>query len=267
MILIKIGGGEQVNIDYICEDIATLVSGGEKVIIVHGASALRDTIAKKLGTPKKIITSPSGVESVYTDEQAIDVFLMTYAGLRNKRIVALLQRHGVDAVGLSGIDGRLWEAKRKNIVYSVENGKTKMIRDNFTGKVEKINVALINLLIENNYIPVLCPPAISYDNQIVNTDNDTATAVMVKALGIKQMIILFEAAGMLKNFHDPKSLIEQIKKEELTNFMEFAVGRMKKKVLGAQRAFENGVEKIYWGDGRIKHPILNVMKGKGTIIC
>jgi acetylglutamate/LysW-gamma-L-alpha-aminoadipate kinase len=266
MILIKGGGGKDINWEYIGEDIAELIKRGEQAVVMHGASATRDEIAKKLGAPTKTITSPSGVSSVYTDQMAIDVFLMVYCGLINKRIVATLLRYGVNAVGLSGIDGRLWEAKRKTVVYSVENGKTKLVKDNFTGKVDKVNADLIKVLLKHGYVPVICPPAISYENEIVNTDNDLASAVMAGALGIKQMTVLFEAPGMLKDAKDEKSLIRTIDKEKISDFLQFAQGRMKKKLLGVQRAFENGVETIYFGDGRIKNPVLNAIMGKGTII-
>jgi len=266
MLLLKIGGGKHINLDYICQDVASLVSQGEQVLVVHGASATRDEIAQQLGVPTKTITSPSGVSSVYTDGKAMDVFLMSYAGLVNKRIVAGLAKQGVLAIGLSGVDGRLWEAKRKQVVYAVENGKTRVIRDNLTGKVEKINTDLITLLMDSGYTPVLCPPAISFDNEMVNTDNDFATAVIAGALGIKKMVVLFEAPGMLENVADERSVMKEIKKEKLGEYMQYAVGRMKKKLLGTQNAFENGLEKMYWGDGRIKHPVLSALEGKGTII-
>lgn len=266
MILIKAGGGENINWDYICEDIVSLLKKGEKVIVIHGASATRDKIAKKLGIPTKTITSPSGVSSVYTDQKALEVLLMSYCGLVNKRIVGKMQKYGINAIGLSGIDGKVWQAKRKGIVYSVENGKTKLIKGNLSGRVEKVNSDLLNLLINNGYIPVICPPAISFENEIVNTDNDWASAVLCGALGIKKMVVLFEAPGMLKDINNPKSLVKNIKKEELEKYLEFAVGRMKKKILGARKAFSLGIKEIYWGDGRIKHPILNALEGSGTVI-
>ena len=266
MLLIKIGGGKGINLDYICADIAALIKAGEKVIVVHGASATRDEIATRFGAPTKKIVSPSGVESVYTDQKAIDIFLMSYAGLVNKRIVEAMQKYGVNAVGLSGIDGRLWEAKRKDAVYAVENGRTRLITDNLTGKVEKINSGLINLLSENGYTPVICPPAISSDGRIVNTDNDFASAVMAGALDVKEMIVLFEAPGMLKDINDEKIIIADIKKENLSDLMPYAVGRMKKKLMGAEKAFALGVKKIYWGDGRLEHPVQSARAGKGTVI-
>ncbi|OGK20084.1 acetylglutamate kinase [Candidatus Roizmanbacteria bacterium RIFCSPHIGHO2_01_FULL_39_8] len=265
MILIKIGGGRKINWEYIAEDVAELVKK-EKVIIVHGASGIRDEVAKELKAPTRTVVSPSGVSSVYTDQKALDIFLMAYAGLVNKKIVAALQKNGVNAVGLSGVDGRLWEGKRKSNLYVQEGNKTKLITDNLTGKVEKINTHLINLLIKNNYVPVICPPAISHNNEIINTDNDFAVAIMIKELGIKTLISLFEAPGMLEKARDEKSLISIIKRVQIDNYLQFAEGRMKKKLLGAKIAFENGVKIVYWGDGRIKHPIKSVLAGKGTII-
>ena len=266
MLLIKIGGGKQINLDFICKDIKFLVDSGEKIILVHGASTKRDEIAKELNIPTKTIISPSGIESVYTDEKSIDVFLMVYAGLVNKRIVAKLQQYGVNAVGLSGIDGRLWQGKKKNAIYSQIGEKTKLITDSMTGKVERINSSLIHLLLHNNYVPVLCPPAISENNEIINTDNDWATSVMAGALGIEKMVVLFEAPGMLKTFGDESSLIKKIDKNNLDDYLVYAQGRMKKKLLGAKEAFRQGLKTMYWSDGRVENPIINALKGAGTII-
>lgn len=266
MYLLKIGGGKNINLPAVCADVASMISRGEKIVIVHGASATRDEIAIKMGVPTKTITSPSGVSSVYTDAAAMEVFLMAYAGLLNKKIVAALQKQGVNAVGLSGIDGRLWEAKRKEAVYAVEGEKTRLIKDNLTGKVQQVNAELITLLVDHGYVPVICPPALSLERDMVNTDNDFATAVMAEALGIKEMIVLFEAAGMLRDVQDPTSVIPEIKRTELETYLPFAMGRMKKKLLGTQHAFERGIEKMYWGDGRIEHPLESALAGMGTII-
>ena len=267
MILIKIGGGKKINLDYICEDIKILIDQqGEKVILVHGASVARDEIAEKMGAPTKTITSPTGISSVYTDKTAIDIFLMTYPGLVNKRIVAKLQSYGVNAIGLSGIDGQLWKGKRKTAVYVKEGAKTKLITDNMTGKVTKINFNLINLLLNNKYLPVICPPALSEENEIINTDNDWACAVMVGALKIQKMISLFEASGLLKKFGDESSLIKNVDKNKLDEYFIYTQGRMKKKLLDAKEAFAQGLKQLYWSDGRIKNPIIKALKGEGTII-
>lgn len=266
MILIKLGGGKNINLDAVCQDVKTLLAKGEKVILVHGASVLRDTIAEKLGHPTKTITSPSGISSVYTDAAAMDIFLMTYPGLVNKKIVAKLQSYGVNAVGLSGIDGQLWQGKRKTAIYAQAGTKTKLITDNLTGKVEKINSQLLHLLLDHHYLPVLCPPAISEDNEIINTDNDWAVAVLAGALNIEKMVVLFEAPGLLKTFGDESTVIKTIDKNKLAEYFPYAQGRMKKKLLGAQAAFNQGLKTLYWSDGRIPNPIINALAGQGTVI-
>jgi len=265
MLLIKAGGGSALNWDAICRDIASLIET-EPVILVHGANARRAEIAEKLSVPVRTVVSPSGISSVYTDEEALDVFLMAYPGLVNKKIVAKLHLHGVNAVGLSGVDGGLWLAKPKKDILIRDNGKIKLLRRNLTGRVEKINTDLIRLLLDGGYTPVLCAPALSYEKSIVNTDNDWAVSVMAESLGVKRIVSLFEAPGLLKDPEDEQSLIPHIDRNTLDDYMDFAKNRMKKKMLGAKKALEGGVETIYWGDGRTNDPIRNALNGSGTII-
>jgi len=100
----------------------------------------------------------------------------------------------------------------------------------------------------------------------VNTDNDGAIAVMAKALNCKIMVSLFEAPGLLEDPENENTLITHIDREKIGDYITFAKDRMKKKILGAEKAIEGGVEIIYWGDGRVSSPILNVMNGNGTVI-
>lgn len=265
MILIKVGGGKTINWDFIADDIKTLQKK-EQIIIVHGASVKRDEIAEKLGSPTKTVTSPSGITSVYTDEKALEIFLMVYSGLVNKQIVSTLQKYNVNAVGLSGVDGKLWQAKAKKELLIQDGKKVKLLKNNRTGRVEKINTDLLKILIKNNYVPVISAPAISYENEIVNTDNDWAAAVTAGSLQVEKLIYLFEAPGMLKNHKDESTLIKKIKKAKLSDYLQYAEGRMKKKLLGVQKAIELGVKQIYWGDGRIKNPVTSALSGKGTFI-
>lgn len=265
MLLIKVGGGKKINWEGVCRDIARLISK-ERIILVHGGSSYRDEIAGKLSVKVRTVISPSGISSVYTDEKLMDVFLMVYSGLLNKKIVAMLQRNGINAVGLSGVDGRLWIAKPKKEILVKEEGRVKLLMGNLTGKVEAVNTELLNILIERNYLPVLCSPAISPEGEILNTDNDWAIAVMAESLKIKRMVILFESPGLLENPEDENSLIRRVDKEKIEDYMKFAKGRMKKKLMGAKRAIEGGVEILYLGDGRIESPVLSALDGKGTVI-
>ncbi len=265
MLIIKVGGGKSINWDYLTEDLIKLCKK-QKIILVHGASVRRDEIARKLNIPTRYITSPSGFTGVYTDKKAIEVMTMVYAGLVNKEIVARLQRAGINAVGLSGADGRIWQGVRKVNILQYQNGKTRLIKNTFTGKVNEINTDLLKLLLNNGYLPVITQPAISADGELINTDNDRNIAVMAKYLKVKKIVVLFEAAGLLKDFKDSSSLIKKIRQDKLYGISKEVSARMAKKVLGAFEALKDGVEIIYWGDGRVKKPIYSALKGEGTII-
>jgi acetylglutamate/LysW-gamma-L-alpha-aminoadipate kinase len=265
MVIVKVGGGKNINLDFVCEDFASLVKK-EKAILIHGGHAKRDEIAKKLGHPTKTITSPSGINSVYTDQKAIEIFLMVYPGLMNKKIVAKLQSFGVNAIGLSGIDGRLWEGKRKKAILAKEGEKIKLIRDDLSGKVEKINAKILEILLKENFVPVVCPPAISYEGEIINVDSDPVVVRMAKELKAEKIIFLFEAPGLLRDERDEKSLISYIPKEKIDEYLIYAKGRMRRKILAAKEAIEAGVKEIYFGDGRIEKPITLALEGKGTLI-
>jgi [amino group carrier protein]-L-2-aminoadipate 6-kinase len=144
MIIIKIGGGKEINTEAIIKDLKDVK---EKVIIVHGANYYRDELVKKLGIIKKTLTSVSGYSSVYSDEEAIDAIMMAYAGLRNKRIVEMCQKNGINAIGLSGIDGGLIKARRNQGIRIKENMRIKIIRD-YSGKPQEVNKELLDMLLE-----------------------------------------------------------------------------------------------------------------------
>jgi acetylglutamate kinase len=267
MLLLKAGGGEKINWDYIALDLKEILKK-ETVILLHGANKVRDKIAKKLKYPTKIIVSPSGIPSVLTDNKAIDIFLMTYAGLVNKRIVEKLQGYQINAVGLCGVDGRLFEGKRKKAILASYGQKIKVINNTYTGKIEKFNSHLIKILIQSGYTPVITPPGISDENKIINFDSDLVLSLIAKELNIKKIVVLFEEKGLLKDFNDKKSLIKKIDKNKLDNFLKYAQDRMKKKILGIKKVFqETKVEKVFFGDGTIKNPIFKALKGVGTVIC
>lgn len=266
MIVVKVGGSLGIDYDAVCDDIAILTEKGEQVILIHGGSAETNRISSQLGKPPKTITSPSGMTSRHTDAETMDIFAMVYAGKMNTRIVERLQKRGVNAVGLSGIDGRLLEGARKTAVRSVEDGKQILIRDDMTGKVERVNTALLRLLMDNGYTPVITPPASSFDGEAINVDGDRAAAMIASAMGAKQLLILSNVPGLLQAFPDEGSLISKISYGGLEEALGFAEGRMKKKVLGAAEAIQGGVEKVVFGDARLAEPIQKAMKGQGTVI-
>jgi acetylglutamate/LysW-gamma-L-alpha-aminoadipate kinase len=266
MIVVKVGGGEGVDLDKVCRDMASLVADGQSLILVHGGSHETNVLSEKLGKPPRFVTSASGHVSRYTDRETLEIFTMVYAGKVNKLIVEKLQQLGVNAVGLCGGDGRLLEGKRKSTLKIVEGGKRKVLRGDYTGKVERVNVGLARLLLDGGYLPVVCPPAISYDGELVNVDGDRAAAAMAEALRAEKLVILSNVPGLLRDVEDESSLIRRISREEIEASLEYAKGRMAKKVMGAQEALDGGVGQVIFADSRAEQPIRNALAGEGTVI-
>ncbi len=268
MIVVKIGGSAGINYSFVAKDIAKLHKAGRKLILVHGGSSETNEVAAALGHPAQFLTHASGMTSRITDRRTLEIFQMVYCGLINKRLVELLQIEAVNAVGLSGMDGRIFEGKRKEAVKYVENGKTKIHRGDFTGSVEKINTGLLNMLLDAGYLPVLTPPAISTEGIGINTDGDTAAAMLAEALKAEALLLLSNIPGLLANFPDEASLIPSIPISQVNDpkYMSVAQGRMKKKVLGAVQAVESGVGRVVFGDARIENPVTEALDGRGTVI-
>jgi acetylglutamate/LysW-gamma-L-alpha-aminoadipate kinase len=262
MIIVKVGGGRKINLKGVVQDLAALA---EPFIIVHGANAVRDDLAAKLGHPTKTVTSVSGYASVLSDENAIDVIMMAYAGLQNKRLVELCQQHGINAVGLSGIDGKAVQGARNKGIRVRQNEKTIMMRDH-SGKPRGVNKALITLLLDNGYVPVLCIPIIDENNTAINSENDDIVAVLQEELHAETVIQLIEAPGFLNDANDQTSVVARISKLELESREAQVEGRMKRKVHALAKLAATGVQRILISDGRVEHPIQDALNGKGTTI-
>lgn len=262
MIIVKIGGGKTINHQAIINDLSKLE---DKFIIVHGANSLRDELLEKLNKEKKVITSASGYSSVFTDEDSLDIMMMAYAGLKNKRIVEMCQQAGINAIGLSGLDGKVIQGKRNNGIRVKENGKLKIVRD-FSGKPQSINSDLLNLLIDNGYTPVLSVPIIDENNFAINSENDDIVSVLRDSMNADKVIQLIEAPGFLNDPNDMTTVVKEISKDELERREEQVDGRMKRKILALRKLFNSGECTVYLGDGRTETPISDIFNGKGTII-
>jgi acetylglutamate/LysW-gamma-L-alpha-aminoadipate kinase len=266
MIVVKVGGGAGIDYDALCADIAELWQAGQRLVLVHGGSHETNLLAERLGHPPRFVTSPSGFGSRYTDRATLEIFMMAYAGKVNKLIVERFQRLGVNAVGLSGLDGRILEGQRKATIRVVEDGKQKVLRDDWTGTVERVNGALLTTLLEAGYLPVVAPLASSYNGEAVNVDGDRAAAAVAAQLGAEALLLLSNVPGLLRAFPDESTLIRQIARAEVEAFLPVAQGRMKKKVLGAAEALGGGVRRVILGDARSAHPVSRALAGHGTVI-
>ncbi|MEM2131434.1 MAG: acetylglutamate kinase [Candidatus Woesearchaeota archaeon] len=271
MIIIKIGGGKEINIKGIAIDLKLFLekNPNEKIVVVHGANYLRDELAKKLNIEKKVLKSIKGFESVYSDEDSINLILMAYSGLRNKRIVETFLQNNINAIGLTGIDGSLIKGQRNQGIRVNDNGKIKIIRD-YSGKPKSVNIDLINLLLNNNYLPIISIPILDENNFAINTENDDVVALLNKELMANLIISFIEAPGFLQDKNNSNSLIKKLSYNDLERLEQKVEGRMKRKIYSIKKLFEqdpsNSKLNVILADGRVENPLINALNENGTII-
>ncbi len=262
-LIVKIGGGAGTLTTTILNEVAQLAAQDERIVLLHGGSDLTNTLAERLDHPARMITSPGGMTSRYTDAETLRIFAMAVAGQINTELVAQLQGLGVNALGLAGVDGRLLLARRKAVVRSVTpDGRTLILRDDYTGQIEEVNSALLRLLLDAGYLPVIAPLALSHDGERLNVDGDRAAAAVAAALQAATLVILTNVPGLLADPEDATTLIHTIEPDSLDDYMKYAKGRMRKKLLGAQEALQGGVARVCIGSDSL----LDVLNGAGTTI-
>ena len=262
-IVVKIGGSNGVATTNIVCEIAQCVADGQRIVVLHGGSDLTNTLSERLGHPVRMITSPGGMVSRYTDSETLSIYAMAVAGQINTDLVASLQKQGVNALGLAGVDGRLLLARRKSAIRSVTpDGRVQILRDDYTGQIEHVNDALLRQLLDVGYTPVIAPLALSMDGERLNVDGDRAASAVAAALHADALVIMTNVPGLLANPEDQASVINTIPTDQLADYVQYAHGRMRKKLLGAQEALQNGVPRVCIGS----NSLLDVLDGAGTVI-
>jgi acetylglutamate/LysW-gamma-L-alpha-aminoadipate kinase len=263
-IVVKIGGSEGITTTTIMSEIAQYVATGQRVVVLHGGSDLTNRLSERLGHPARTITSPGGMVSRYTDSETLGIYAMAVAGQINTELVAQLQQRGVNALGLAGVDGRLLVARRKAAIRSVTpEGRVQIVRDDYTGQIEQVNDALLRQLLDTGYTPIIAPLALSQDGERLNVDGDRAAAAVAAALQADALVILTNVPGLLTDPHDQTTLISTIPAQHIADYMHYAQGRMRKKLLGAQEALQGGIPTVCIGTGSL----LAVLNGAGTTIA
>ena len=261
--VVKIGGSAGVAAAKILDEIALCIEAGLRVVLLHGGSDLTNMLSQRLDHPVRMITSPGGMTSRYTDSETLRIYAMAVAGQINTELVALLQQRGVNALGLAGVDGRLLLARRKAVVRSVTPaGRVQILRDDYTGQIEHVNDALLRQLLDAGYTPVIAPLALSQEGERLNVDGDRAAAAVAATLGADALVIMTNVPGLLSNPEDHATLIHAIPADQLADYLEYAQGRMRKKLLGAREALQGGVPRVYIGSTSL----LSVLEGAGTTI-
>ena len=257
IVVVKYGGNAMINEELkqqVMEDIALLWLIGVKVVLVHGGGPEISQTMKKLGKEAVFI---DGLR--VTDRETVDIVQMVLAGKINKTLVNLIQMKGGHAVGLSGIDGGILEARVKDE------------RLGFVGEVTKVRPQPIMDLLEKNYIPVVSTVASDRQGNTYNINGDTAAAYLAGALGAERLIMMTDIAGILRDKDDPSTLIPHITVSEAKKLYDEGIisGGMIPKVDCCIEALEHGVNNVVIMDGRIPHSILMELltdEGAGTMV-
>jgi acetylglutamate/LysW-gamma-L-alpha-aminoadipate kinase len=266
VLVLKIGGGAAINENTYANFAADLAEIDEPVVLIHGGNAEFSRLSAALGMPPRMITNDKGRVTRYTDRETMDAMLMAYCGKVNKTFVGQLQAAGVNAVGLSGLDGRVATGRRKAVIRGTEDGKPKVLRDDHAGTLESIDIRLVQLLVDSDYLPVLTPPALSEGGVPINVDGDKLALELAIALGADTLIFFSDTPGLLANKDDESTLIHEIDASSPEKALEAAAGRMKVKVEAAVGAIERGVGRVQFADARVEHPVKTALAGEGTSI-
>ncbi|MGQ3329844.1 MULTISPECIES: acetylglutamate/acetylaminoadipate kinase [Halorubrum] len=269
-VVVKIGGAKAVDPAGAVGDVAHLAANGRRVVVVHGGSTVVDEVIERLGMEPEYVESASGVTGRFTDAETMEAFTMAMAGKLNTELTAQFREAGVDAVGLSGVDGGLLSGPRKSAVRVIEDGKKKIRRGEHSGRIESVNADLLSGLLADGYTPVASPPMEGTESDggvtPVNADADRAAAAVAGALGA-DLVLLTDVAGVYADPDDPDTLIESAATpDELATVENAAEGFMGKKVMAATEALSGGSGRVVVADANINDPIVAALGGGGTTI-
>lgn len=244
IIVVKYGGNAMISPELqkaVMDDIVLLRLIGVKVVLVHGGGPEISDMLRRVGKESKFV---DGLR--VTDEETAELVQMVLAGKVNKNLVNLLQNAGGKAIGLSGMDGHMIEAKMQDE------------RLGYVGEITKINTAPILDLLEKGYIPVVSTIGCDGENHVYNINADTAAARIAGALKSENLILMTDIKGVLRDKDDPETLISRIYVSEVPQLMSEGViqGGMIPKMDCCVDAIRRGVKQACIIDGRVPHSIL-----------
>ena len=257
MITIKIGGSVVDNLHPSTIDDIKKVVAQEGVILVHGGGKEVTKVTEQLGKEPKFVVSPSGIKSRYTDKETSEIFTMVMSGRINKAIVQMLQKNGINAIGLSGMDGKTIEANRKKkLMIMNEKGRKQVIDGGYTGKISNVNSDLIKTIMDKGYTPVISPIAISEESEFLNVDGDRAAANVAGHVNADKVLFITNVDGLLME----DKLVEKLSLKEAKEIMPKIGFGMEKKILAATEALEMGVTEALIANGQKENPISSAIE-------
>jgi len=263
-VVVKIGGARAVDPEGVLADVAAVRDDGTDVVVVHGGSTAVDDALERMGMEPEYVETPSGVVGRFTDAETMDVFTMAMAGRVNTDLVVGLRAEGVDAVGLSGVDGGLFEGPRKSAVRVLEDGRKKIRRGDHSGRIESVDGDLLETLLAGGYTPVASPPMLADEGVAVNTDADRAAAAVAAELDAR-LVSLTDVAGVYRDPDAPATVIDRVETPtEYEALTEAAEGFMERKVMAAEEALAGGASEAVVADANANEPVRSALAGGGT---
>lgn len=265
LIVAKLGGSilKDGTSSNLVEDVKELLKD-HKIVFVHGGGSEVTEVASRLGKEQKFVVSPQGFRSRYTDKETMEIFCMVMAGKMNKNIVLALERQGIFAIGLSGLDGFLLKAKRKKRLIIVDKrGRKKVIEGGYTGRITEVNTELLKSLLEKNYTPVVTPIAISEEFESLNVDGDRTAAAIACSLAADRLIFLTDVEGLILKGKP----VSKLKISEVKSILSEIGQGMSTKIHASQEALNNGVPEVIITSGSGKMALSKALNHKrGTVI-
>lgn len=265
--VIKFGGevadNEETLLSF-CEEIALCAQVGIKVVAVHGGGKQATELSEKLGIEPKIINGRR-----ITDEGALDVVKMVFAGKINIEILGALRKAGVPAVGLSGVDGNTLHAKRRppQVVVDEKTGKKQTVDYGFVGDIFDVDPKLINTLIEKDFVPVVASLAADDEGRVYNVNADTVASAIAAELKAEKWIVASDVDGVLDG---NKKLISRLTRDQVKQLIgdKIITGGMIPKVENALAAIAAGVKSVHIINGMKPGSLLEEVfteSGAGTM--
>ncbi len=252
MIVIKIGGSVVDGLHPSALAEIKAIAENDKLVFVHGGGKEVTATATKLGKEQKFIVSPGGVRSRYTDKETADIYTMVMSGKINKAITGMLLRQGIKAVGIAGIDGGVLKAERKKKLMIInEKGRKMIIDGGYTGKINAVDPTLIHILVDNDYVPVVSPIALSEEYDFLNVDGDRAAAYVAGGVKADRVIFITNVNGLMLN----EKLVTGMTLEQAKAALPKIGSGMEKKVLACTEAVEMGVKEAIIASGQVVKPI------------
>ena len=252
--VVKYGGNAMVDEELkasFAQDVVLLKYVGINPVVVHGGGPQIDQVLERMGVASRFVRGMR-----VTDQQTIDIIEMVLVGKVNKEIVGLINQHGGMAVGLSGKDGALIQARKMNLTVSSANGEPPEIIDiGMVGEIVGINPTVINSLDEAKFIPVIAPVGVGEQGETYNINADLVAGQIAEALGAEKLILLTDVAGVKDKKGELVSTLKINQARRLIQEGVVAEG-MIPKVECCMEALKGGVGKTHIIDGRVKHAVL-----------